>query len=397
MGAGNASATIYNTNVNVNTFGGNKKQGITSRIGLDHWANVAVQTYSNGYGRNKLFCMNQLGGVGAGKSMFNGRFNKADGIHCDEDKLIYHRIEIDGYIRYYATNIDSNVNKSSVLLCFPGGGETIQEFAEFTGFGKIGSAVIIFQGQPSANKFTFQNAFPWIYKSHSQNDVLFVDTVLTKLFVNVPNIFLTGKSDGGGFTILYSRSSTYKSNIKAIALGSSAHFILNDPIITPAEENKVIPFRDISMFIIHGTNDTIMPYFGEKYANKLAISKKNVTIWEEIDPGTSNTFTVNFPNYFAYIKNNDTLDEVFEDTTTNYTCTVNAKNSIVLNTISILGQDHDWSGHKNSGPRSNEPENFYLDTTYLFLQFFKLEQGDYVPTIYTIPPQLKTYDNLDVL
>jgi hypothetical protein len=82
MGAGNAGSTVYKTNVNLNTFGGNKKQGITSRVGLDHWANTAVQTYSNGYGRNKLFCMNQLGGVGAGKSMFNGRFTQTDGVHC---------------------------------------------------------------------------------------------------------------------------------------------------------------------------------------------------------------------------------------------------------------------------------------------------------------------------
>ena len=82
MGAGNASSTVYKTNVNLNTFGGNKKQGITSRVGLDNWANLAVQTYSNGYGKNKLFCMNQLGGVGAGKSMFNGRFTRVDGVHC---------------------------------------------------------------------------------------------------------------------------------------------------------------------------------------------------------------------------------------------------------------------------------------------------------------------------
>ena len=79
MGAGNASASKYKTNVNLNTFGGSKKQGITSRVGLDPWANVAIQTYSNGYGRNKLFVMNQLGGVGAGHSMFNGRFTQVDG------------------------------------------------------------------------------------------------------------------------------------------------------------------------------------------------------------------------------------------------------------------------------------------------------------------------------
>jgi hypothetical protein len=79
MGAGNSSASLYNTNPNLNTSGGNKKQGITSRVGLDNWANVAVQTYSNGYGRTKLFKMNQLGGVGAGRSMFNIKFTQTRG------------------------------------------------------------------------------------------------------------------------------------------------------------------------------------------------------------------------------------------------------------------------------------------------------------------------------
>lgn len=87
MGAGNASSTSYNTNVNINTFGGNKKQGITSRVGLDNWANTAVQTYSNGSGRNKLFSMNQLGGVGAGRSMFNSRFTQPDGTRGIQDSI----------------------------------------------------------------------------------------------------------------------------------------------------------------------------------------------------------------------------------------------------------------------------------------------------------------------
>ena len=93
MGAGNASCTKYNTNVNLNTGGGDKKQGITSRVGLDNWANLAIQTYSNGYGRNKLFVMNQLGGVGAGKSMFNGRFTQVDGVH-NAIRPSYYRNEI---------------------------------------------------------------------------------------------------------------------------------------------------------------------------------------------------------------------------------------------------------------------------------------------------------------
>ena len=89
MGAGNAGMSVYNVNTNLNTFGGDKKQGITSRVGLDNWANVAIQTYSNGYGRNKLFCMNQLGGVGANQSMFNGRFTQVDGVHCKSNPSYY--------------------------------------------------------------------------------------------------------------------------------------------------------------------------------------------------------------------------------------------------------------------------------------------------------------------
>lgn len=85
MGAGNASSSMYNTNVNLNTGGGSKKQGITSRVGLDNWANLAVQTYSNGYGKNKLFVMNQLGGVGAGQSMFNRRFTQVDGVNSSNN------------------------------------------------------------------------------------------------------------------------------------------------------------------------------------------------------------------------------------------------------------------------------------------------------------------------
>jgi hypothetical protein len=96
MGAGNACSALYNTNVNLNTFGGSKKQGITSRIGLDNWANQAIQTKSNGYGRNKLFVMNQLGGVG--QSMFNGRFTQVDGVNRDIEGSI---ARLEDLLRFY--------------------------------------------------------------------------------------------------------------------------------------------------------------------------------------------------------------------------------------------------------------------------------------------------------
>ena len=84
MGAGHASSTLYKSNPNVETGGGNKKQGITSRVGLNNWENREIQTQSNGIGRFKLVYMNQLGGIGPGHSMFGGRWNRADGVHKNE-------------------------------------------------------------------------------------------------------------------------------------------------------------------------------------------------------------------------------------------------------------------------------------------------------------------------
>ncbi len=104
-GAGNSCSSLYKCNPNLNTFGGNKKQGITSRVGLDNWDNREIQLKSNGVGRFKLICMNQLGGIGAGHSMFGGRWNKADGMKtCSA----YNAISIDypgtGSTIYYNGN-----------------------------------------------------------------------------------------------------------------------------------------------------------------------------------------------------------------------------------------------------------------------------------------------------
>ena len=81
MGAGLGSSSLYKSNPSVNTFGGNKKQGLPVSVGLDPWSDRSSRTYSIGTNRTKLFTMNQLGGVGVGKSMFNVRYTNKDGAH----------------------------------------------------------------------------------------------------------------------------------------------------------------------------------------------------------------------------------------------------------------------------------------------------------------------------
>jgi hypothetical protein len=141
MGAGNACMSIYNVNTNLNTFGGSKKQGITSRVGLGPWANTAVQTYSNGYGRNKLFVINQLGGVGAGQSMFNRRFTQVDGLHGYKNPPYYVKANETGkllrlvnLLRMYPPYV---VPSDRYMLALVGDKETVKQDLIDAGFPEL--------------------------------------------------------------------------------------------------------------------------------------------------------------------------------------------------------------------------------------------------------------------
>ena len=84
MGAGFASSSIFLVDPNMNTAGGNKKQGLVSRVGLNSWSDRTIQINANGSirGRNMIFVVNQLGGIGRGKSQFNvpGSYSNKDGV-----------------------------------------------------------------------------------------------------------------------------------------------------------------------------------------------------------------------------------------------------------------------------------------------------------------------------
>jgi len=313
----------------------------------------------------------------------------------------------------------NKISINKVLLCFPGGGESINTFISYTQFDQIKTPVIIFLGQQSANTYSFQNAFPWLYADDYQNDVLFVDTVLEKHCINVPQIFLTGKSDGAGFAILYSNLSIYKTYIKAIGICSDAHFGINsrenigkysssncfkgkDGVIIPY--NIILPPQNVSLFIIHGTADTVMPYYGNNYINSSAITRRNNTLWKTIDPSingppvqsnvTSNTYTPNINNYVEKMKTIFQFKKAYFIDEPNYSLhTYNNRNNKVVNFITITGQKHCWSGHYYSGQGSSEPTNFYLDATYLLILFFDLDRGKYIPTINTTPDVFLNYRN----
>ena len=90
LGAGRAGSTSYGSNVNMIQFG-DKLQGLAPQAthffisgnGQAGWQNY--QTRTNAPKRNYVFCMNQLGGVGRGKSQF-----KVDGVNNPDGSKTCH-------------------------------------------------------------------------------------------------------------------------------------------------------------------------------------------------------------------------------------------------------------------------------------------------------------------
>ena len=117
MGAGLGSASLYKSNPNVNTFGGDKKQGLPISVGLDPWADRATRILSIGTNRNKLFVMNQLGGVGVGRSMFNVYYTNKDGVKkyvSNPDNVINFSLELTPDGTFYSSDgINAIINNYS--------------------------------------------------------------------------------------------------------------------------------------------------------------------------------------------------------------------------------------------------------------------------------------------
>lgn len=63
IGAGSAGSLAYNTNVNLNTAGGTKKQGFPFTLGSSRYNLHQVKIHATGASKNVIFTLNQVGGA----------------------------------------------------------------------------------------------------------------------------------------------------------------------------------------------------------------------------------------------------------------------------------------------------------------------------------------------
>jgi hypothetical protein len=72
IGAGTAGSTIYNCNVNLNTAGGTKKQGLPFSLDSPLINHRVIKVGALGNKRNVIFTLNQIGGIGHTTTITNG-------------------------------------------------------------------------------------------------------------------------------------------------------------------------------------------------------------------------------------------------------------------------------------------------------------------------------------
>jgi len=330
--------------------------------------------------------------------------------------LSYTTIKINNKERKYIMTgtIYKHQKYVKLLFCFPGGDETAIQFIQYTNLYKCGVLCVVFEGQSSKNGQTFINAYPW-FGNAPLNDVEFVEKVFEKIpktlkFEYKNNIeyktvdifkhylFLTGKSDGCGFSIYLTKENERRKKlpIKSLFLVSSALFCLDNTKHYGNEINKNLLSFSIPTILLHGTSDTTMPYNGQNFTNQIAASN-NIDYWKSIDNNIerkcinekcsnptniiTNTYTADIP---AFV-NNWNKDYKYQLKIINYSIKslLYYKNKHYFLFIPIVHGTHVWFGHQNSGPNANNEANLVLDATDLLCKILDIPLASYQPSVKT--------------
>ena len=122
-----------------------------------------------------------------------------------------------------------------------------------------------------------------------------------------------------------------------------------------------------------------MPYNGQHFRNRKAI--RDAEYWYTKDSTLENTYTAHIKNYFTEIANINGSVEMKRIDNPKYGrhkhyieyIFRNSDHKDVLIHIKINGQNHCWSGHRDSGPDSDKLENHYFDATEKICKFFDIE------------------------
>ena len=197
-----------------------------------------------------------------------------------------HSIAIDGRPRSYRLHIPSGLSDTApapIVLVFHGGGSNGRAMERFTGFSRLADREAFIVVYPDAVDGNWVDGREGLRtKAHREgvDDIAFIAALLDELArrhpVDAKRVFATGISNGGIFS--HYLAANLADRIAAIAPVAGG---LADPFY-----RSFAPSRPVSVFILQGAADPLMPFDGGAVAfrrGQIIATDETVRLWRQLD------------------------------------------------------------------------------------------------------------------
>ena len=183
-------------------------------------------------------------------------------------------IKVNDQKREYIIHLPTNYSESTKLplvMIFHGGGGNAKQMQGFYGMDEIADAENFICVYPQGINKQWNDGREFKESISANDDVLFINNMLDSIIkhyaVNTKRIFSTGISNGAFFSIYLSYKISDRILAVAPVCGSIPEKIFDE--FTPA--------MPISVMLINGTRDPLVPYNGGSVGNRLIGSRGNCT------------------------------------------------------------------------------------------------------------------------
>ena len=256
--------------------------------------------------------------------------NDPDGFDLTPGQLITQNILHNGDEREYQLYLPSSYNEGTaypVLLNFHGfGGNAKDYFAYESNFQEVADQEAVILVYPQAlllSGFSVWNAAPFAEDNKTDfDDIGFIETLIVKLqdqlSIDPERVYASGFSTGGMFS--YALACFCNEPIAGVAAVSAAQLNLVDCAPSP-----------INVFIAHGTDDDLLPYYG---SSDIVSIDEVVSFWTSVNQ----TSTVAQESSYAFDK----------ETVYQYTYSGGINSSQVM-LYKVENGNHGWFTHDLAG------------------------------------------------
>jgi polyhydroxybutyrate depolymerase len=264
--------------------------------------------------------------------------------HCLAQRNREGRIIVNNETRDYVVHLPDNYNKQTsfpLLLVFHGGGSNGKQIQRYMGMDEIGNRENFITIYPNGLNKQWNDGREFKKEISANDDITFISQLLDSLVKNYAidekMIFATGISNGGFFSIYLSFK--LNSRLRAVA-----------PVCASIPEkiyDQFYPASPVSILLINGTGDPLVPYDGGEVGSRFTGSRGRAA---STDKTIERYLTVDGTNPEARIENIPDKDPRDGCTAIKYTYTGGKNNSEVV-LVKIINGGHTLPGGSQYLPK----------------------------------------------